>query len=375
MRSTGSRVSGLSRSQQEVREPGGSDQPRIKSQFNSAEPTYLSHKRNWSKNLGQGQVTAKSVQDDEASNKVTQNHSSTPSRENTLDTKSQQKVITSQENSSIDNLNYSCITKQDISEQKNNTAPNIERKGIMRKEKHERTVENRKVNDNYTREDDSKTNVTSNKEQEVPTIKRKELFVCNPIRRSAKSRKSIKRNSRYLQYGKTGPNSATSEEKQEEDPLSFIEIKSAAQWKSISHCVSWKFDEKEEEDKKDENDESSSKIRSRAPPIQQPNTEITINPPNLLEYPAMLEQTTLAQLRNICWRIKPWNEKKDSRLFTSLYGRGWGVDCDEVVKGLFIGDKAAITNVGFLKKQGITSVLNVAEGRDEGKCCARYDHG
>ena len=49
-----------------------------------------------------------------------------------------------------------------------------------------------------------------------------------------------------------------------------------------------------------------------------------------------------------------------------MYGQGWGVDCDEVVKGLYVGDKAAISNVVFLKKQQITQVLNVAEGRDEG---------
>ena len=60
-------------------------------------------------------------------------------------------------------------------------------------------------------------------------------------------------------------------------------------------------------------------------------------------------------------------EKKDRRLFTSLYGRGWGVDCDEVVTGLYIGDKAAISNTAFLKKQEITHVLNAAEGRDEGE--------
>ena len=54
-------------------------------------------------------------------------------------------------------------------------------------------------------------------------------------------------------------------------------------------------------------------------------------------------------------------------MFTSLYGRGWGVDCDEVVAGLYIGDKAAISNTAFLTKQQITHVLNAAEGRDEGE--------
>ena len=66
-------------------------------------------------------------------------------------------------------------------------------------------------------------------------------------------------------------------------------------------------------------------------------------------------------------KISARTEKKDRGLFTSLYGRGWGVDCDEVVAGLYIGDKAAISNTAFLKKQEITHVLNAAEGRDEGE--------
>ena len=59
-------------------------------------------------------------------------------------------------------------------------------------------------------------------------------------------------------------------------------------------------------------------------------------------------------------------ERKDRRLFTSLYGRGWGVDCDEVVPGVYIGDKASILNTSFLNRQEITHALNAAEGRDEG---------
>ena len=31
--------------------------------------------------------------------------------------------------------------------------------------------------------------------------------------------------------------------------------------------------------------------------------------------------------------------------------QGWGVDCDEVVAGLFIGDKAAASSVPFLRRQ------------------------
>ena len=47
------------------------------------------------------------------------------------------------------------------------------------------------------------------------------------------------------------------------------------------------------------------------------------------------------QLRLICWKVKPWKQPKASygqpRLFTSAFGAGWGVDCDEVCPNLFIG--------------------------------------
>ncbi len=36
------------------------------------------------------------------------------------------------------------------------------------------------------------------------------------------------------------------------------------------------------------------------------------------------------------------------------------------ISGLFIGDKASATNIGFLKRYGITHVLNTAEGKEEG---------
>ena len=31
--------------------------------------------------------------------------------------------------------------------------------------------------------------------------------------------------------------------------------------------------------------------------------------------------SSVAKLRNICWRVKPWQEKKDKGLFTSIYGQ------------------------------------------------------
>ena len=36
------------------------------------------------------------------------------------------------------------------------------------------------------------------------------------------------------------------EEEDEEDPLSFIQIKSAAQWKAVSKRISWNFDDASE---------------------------------------------------------------------------------------------------------------------------------
>ena len=72
------------------------------------------------------------------------------------------------------------------------------------------------------------------------------------------------------------------------------------------------------------------------------------------------------QLRLICWKIKPWKEAKSRKLFSSQFGEQWGVDCDEVSEGLFIGDKASASNINFLKRYGITHVLNTAEGKDEG---------
>jgi hypothetical protein len=76
------------------------------------------------------------------------------------------------------------------------------------------------------------------------------------------------------------------------------------------------------------------------------------------------------QLRLICWKIKPWKQPKPSfgqpRLFSTTFAAPWGADCDEVHPGLFIGDKASASNVAFLKRYGITHVLNAAEGSEEG---------
>ena len=78
--------------------------------------------------------------------------------------------------------------------------------------------------------------------------------------------------------------------------------------------------------------------------------------------PQCFVATKVQQLRLICWKIKPWDYPKEKKLFHSLLGAGWGVDCDEVYPNLFVGDEASARNIRFLKKMGITHVLNTAEG-------------
>ena len=110
----------------------------------------------------------------------------------------------------------------------------------------------------------------------------------------------------------------------EADLLSLIKVSSAVQWKSIS-------------------------------------TKLDIDP-SISPSHDHDEETTSKQVLSVCWQVKPWDWPKDSRLFTSLYGSGWGCDCDEVVPGLFIGDKQTVYNKQFLRKLGVTHVLNAAEG-------------
>lgn len=86
--------------------------------------------------------------------------------------------------------------------------------------------------------------------------------------------------------------------------------------------------------------------------------------------------TSVKQLLAVCWQVnllasspstvdevRPWDEPKDKRLFTSLFAAPWGCDCDEVscswgartgtesqvLPGLFIGDAASASNIRFLQ--------------------------
>ena len=152
------------------------------------------------------------------------------------------------------------------------------------------------------------------------------------------------------------------------DPLSSVEIKSAAQWKAISRRISWKDEQPIVRERTSERRCRSH--RHRRPRLSRP---ITIKFPDLTDYPeeVQTEATNLGYLRSLCWRVKPWDKSsevmRDKRLFRSVLGEAWGVDCDEIMPGLFIGDKASATNVQFLRRQSIDHVLNVAEGKGEGK--------
>ena len=120
------------------------------------------------------------------------------------------------------------------------------------------------------------------------------------------------------------------------DLLSLIKVSSAAQWRSISTNIDLALDQEDDQ--------------PPAAPVEDTTSTTSTTP------------TTSKQVLFVCWKIKPWESPKDSRLFTSLYASGWGCDCDEMVPGIFIGDKQTVKNIRFLKKLGITHVLNAAEG-------------
>ena len=171
-------------------------------------------------------------------------------------------------------------------------------------------------------------------------------------------------------------------EEDDVDPLDFIEIKSAAQWKAMSKRISWNFDHskstsptKAVQDSAKVEIEGPPTVISRSPsvtPSKRRNCEavqFTVKPPihePLCSNVSDFKLTKVTQLRLICWKIKPWNKPKSNKLFSSQFAIQWNVDCDEVYPGLFVGDKASASNVTFLKKHGITHILNTAEGKEEG---------
>ena len=131
-----------------------------------------------------------------------------------------------------------------------------------------------------------------------------------------------------------------------------------------------------------------------------------------------LTVSSVSQLRNVCWRIKPWREKKERGLFTSIMGQvarnikctnpnhgrgfksisllqnmrctcpwlcaprvgGWiatrwwpaSLSGTRQLPPAFLSWDARLHNAGWIiltgcLSQAITHVLNTAEGQDEGK--------
>jgi protein-tyrosine phosphatase len=148
------------------------------------------------------------------------------------------------------------------------------------------------------------------------------------------------------------------------DPLSFIEIKSAAQWKAMSERISWKFEDSDKEKKKKKKQAEPTRVNFSI------KAKETAAAAAAVTSEGSFKPTKVEQMRLVCWKVKPWNQPKprpgQSRLYSSQFAIPWGVDCDEVYPGLFIGDKKAATNIKFLQKIGVTHVLNTAEGQDEG---------
>ncbi|TRY68865.1 hypothetical protein TCAL_05071 [Tigriopus californicus] len=157
-----------------------------------------------------------------------------------------------------------------------------------------------------------------------------------------------------------------------EDPLGFIEIKSAAQWKAMSKRITWKFDESHDDakvEKQTEIDHDPKIVNKEQTTNFRNSISFTINPKLTASTDTVsdFKPTKVQQLRLVCWKVKPWNQpKKNPKLFTSQFAAPWGADCDEVYPGLLIGDKHSASNVRFLQKIGVTHVLNTAEGKDEG---------
>ena len=145
--------------------------------------------------------------------------------------------------------------------------------------------------------------------------------------------KSFKSNISYGNFSTTSKPELI-QPKPDSDLLSLFKVTSAVQWRELSTKVDIDLDNREEE-----NEEN-----------------VAIDDKN------QFQETTSKQLLSLCWQVKPWECRKDTRLFTSLYAAGWGCDCDEVYSGLFIGDKQTVKNIRFLNKIGITHVLNAAEG-------------
>lgn len=154
---------------------------------------------------------------------------------------------------------------------------------------------------------------------------------------------------------------------EENDPLSMVKVASAKQWKTISRKLTINFDDLEEPEKKVVKtplDEALEEFKLRVSVEEEKKIVPVMD--QRPQTPQSFKPTTVQALRRLCWQIKPWDQPRktfaERQLFTSILATPWGVDADEVHPRILVGDQAAARNIAFLKRFGITHVLNAAEG-------------
>lgn len=169
---------------------------------------------------------------------------------------------------------------------------------------------------------------------------------------------------------------------EENDPLSMVKVASAKQWKTISRKLTINFDDLEEVSSptpqplncmtavktpfEEALDEAKRQAMMAKPQISIDKTVVDDSLDDRPDTPLSFKETTVQELRRLCWQVKPWDQPKktfaERQLFTSILATPWGVDADEVHPRILVGDQAAARNIAFLKRFGITHVLNAAEG-------------
>ena len=158
---------------------------------------------------------------------------------------------------------------------------------------------------------------------------------------------------------------------QDNDPMSLVKVASAKQWKQISRKLTINFDDLEEEPEEAVKSKENVKVKT---PLDEAMEEAALQRKKTVQEistcpeasAASFTPTTVQELRRLCWQIKPWDHPAktfaERQLFSSILGSAWGIDADEVFPKILVGDQAAARNIAFLKRFGITHVLNAAEG-------------
>ena len=113
------------------------------------------------------------------------------------------------------------------------------------------------------------------------------------------------------------------------DPMKFMEIKSAVQWKELNERISWKFDDKENIEKKPTTAPNTDKVTPTRTVVQKKVNQSQTKRRDEITYdlkkvvfpvdPEGFMPTKIQQLRLVCWRMKPWNNNSSSRGSSRLF--------------------------------------------------------